>query len=93
MINNDRAERDLRSPTTGPVVNEPRAKQGDRRTSTFWILFMAVILAGIVGVVLLSTTEEYTADRPEPAAEAPAPNTAPGTSGAGQQGAPASPQQ
>jgi hypothetical protein len=75
MIDNDRGERETRSRSTGPVVSEPRAKQGDRRTSTFWILFMAVILAGIVGVILLSTTEDYTADKPTPAAEAPAPAT------------------
>ena len=81
MINPNRAERDLRAPAPGTVTTGPRAKQGDRRTSTFWILFMAVILAAIVGVVLLSTTEEYTADRPKPAAEAPAPSATPASPG------------
>lgn len=81
MANHDRAERETRSRSSGPVVTEPRAKQGDRRTSTFWILFMAVMLTAIVGVVLLSTTEDYTADRPNPAAEAPAPNTQPNPAG------------
>jgi hypothetical protein len=77
MIDDNRVARDGRAPTAGPELNAPRAKQGDRRSSTFWILFMAVILAAIVGVVLLSTTEEYTADRPEAAQEAPAQNATP----------------
>ena len=81
MANENRGDRDPRPRADGPVTTAPRAKQGDRRSSTLWILFMAVILAGIVGMVLLSTTEDYTADQPNPAANAPASNSTPTTPG------------
>jgi hypothetical protein len=60
-----------------PVKTGVRAKQGDRRTVTFWILVVSLILAAIVGWILIAGTEEYTADRPDPVEEAPNPQSPP----------------
>ncbi len=53
------------------TVPEKQAKQGGFRRMTLWILIASLILATIVGYVLLSTTEEYTADTPAPVESAP----------------------
>jgi hypothetical protein len=53
------------------TVPEKKAKQGGFRRVTLWIMIVSLILASIVGYVLLSTTEEYTADNPAPVESAP----------------------
>ena len=48
---------------TGPVITAPRAKQGDRRTMTFWVLVVSTIAAVIVGVVLLGMRDSPPAEK------------------------------
>jgi hypothetical protein len=60
-----------------PVKTGVRAKQGDRRTVTLWILVVSVILAAIVGWILIAGTEEYTADQPDPVEEGSNPQSPP----------------
>lgn len=55
------------------VTSGPRAKQGDRRTYTFWILAVSTIAALIVGCYLLASREEFTAKPPAPVENAPSP--------------------
>lgn len=61
----------------GPEKTGVRAKQGDRRTITFWILVISTVLAAIVGWFLIAGTEQYTADQPDPVEEAPSPQSPP----------------
>jgi hypothetical protein len=62
----------------GPVTTGPRAKQGDRRTFTFWILVVSTVVAALVGIVLLAARTEYTSKPPAPVtAGAPANQTPP----------------
>jgi hypothetical protein len=53
------------------TVPEKQAKQGGYRRVTLWIMVVSLILASIVGYVLLSTTEDYTADNAAPIESAP----------------------
>jgi hypothetical protein len=46
------------------VTTGPRAKQGDRRTWTFWVLIISTIAAIVVGLFLLSSRESFTAKPP-----------------------------
>jgi hypothetical protein len=81
MSNNDyyRGEADKERVT----LPEKEAKQGGFRRVTLWIMIASLILATIVGYVLLSTTEDYTADNHAPlesAPENPTPPVVPGES-------------
>jgi hypothetical protein len=64
-------------PEAATTTTEPRAKQGDRRTFTFWILVVSVLAAVIVGAYLMATREEFTAKRPDPVENAPGPQSPP----------------
>jgi hypothetical protein len=59
------------------TTTAPRAKQGDRRTYTFWILVLSTLAAIIVGAYLMATREEFTAKRPDPVENAPGPQSPP----------------
>lgn len=65
------------STPNAPVKTGVRAKQGDRRTLTVWILVISTILAAIVGWILIAGTEQYTADQPDLIEEAPNPQAPP----------------
>jgi hypothetical protein len=68
----DRMRQEAATTTTAP-----RAKQGDRRTYTFWILVFSTLAAIIVGAYLMATREEFTAKPPAPVENAPGPQSPP----------------
>jgi hypothetical protein len=59
------------------VLSGKKARQGETNQYTLWALTISAVLAAVIGFVLLTTTEDYTADQPNPLADAPDTNAPP----------------
>ena len=44
---------------SGQTTTETKAKQGGPQRMTLWVLLASVLLAALVGVMLLTNTDEY----------------------------------
>ena len=64
-----------RNDARGPVRSEGQTKQGGRSRLTLWVLVASLVLAGIVGVMLMTGTYEVPPSEPRSAAE-PSPGPA-----------------
>ncbi len=59
------------------VLSGKKARQGETNRYTLWALTISAILAVVLGFALLTTTEDYTAEQPNPLADAPGSNVPP----------------